>query len=181
MRHCHQSILTSVVLIICLASGSNAKAEGSSSVYTKWDISKCRIQEAGEATQVYTCKGFANIPVMVFNGPDSQILTLGKEDLTADEWPWETPFVFARETVEWRIRDLKGRKVPVAAIVRYDVGAGYAGPFNQRLVVYRITQGRKFCIATMINGNQAHANEEARLVADRIGKSFRCGVDKIEK
>ena len=85
-------------------------------------------------------------------------------------------FNHARPTVEWRIAQIHGRTIPVAAIQRFhlaDPGGGWA---TQILVVSKVGQpeDRSACVIGYVS-----ANEGARRIADRA-PSHDCARDAPE-
>lgn len=186
-----QTGLAAMAIISMTAPGSVLAQQNRNilSTYTKWNIETCHIIEKDEVSKVHSCPGKAGIVIKLFNDPDSLTLSFGKEENTraeiagkiTSEWHWESSFIFAKNTVEWRGYKARSGTTPFAAIVRYDIGKGVGGPFRQKLVVYRIQNDRISCIAAKIDAHQPNANQLARDAADKAGASFRCGIDAFKQ
>lgn len=152
-----------------------AWAAGPSSGYTKHDYPACKRAAFDGVIETRVCTGYGGIPVRWFGEPDGTSIEFGSKG-GADGLGED--FATVGSTIEWRgpVRS-GGVIVPVAAIVRVDVGRSISGPIRRRLLVIHKLEDTGSCIAAIVDAGTAGANERARKAADEIVPTFRCGVD----
>lgn len=89
-------------------------------------------------------------------------------------------FNYAHGTVEWRMGQVAGKRVPVAAIQRFYLADANGAWKTQILVVSKVGQPRsgEACVIGYVSANEgAAANRRAQELSNNAA-SFRCGRDK---
>jgi len=143
--------------------------------YTTHDYEQCPLVREYQDAQERRCEGLGSIGVNYHNASDASLVDFGAKGSTGD-WPGQS-FVFPAETIEWRGATKAGVLIPFAAIVRYDMGQSIGGPFRPSLVVYRLEDDSRSCVAATVDGRRAGAEAAARKLADTFARTFRCGRD----
>lgn len=164
-----------ILILILLASGVVASAQGVQSVYTTFNYKKCKTLEENEEAAGYIlleCPGIAGYKLHV----DSQDLRDGLAIVRPDGSKHELNlgqiggggFSSLGRTVEWRVRREKGKLVPFALIVRFIVSEYVGGDAGSReipyLTVTKITP-QKICLLEPIRAGR-NSNIAARRLAD---------------
>jgi hypothetical protein len=175
-------LLRSLLLLalICLAGASlsntdaqQTSASGSiTSAYTDTSGKGCRTieyhKETGDIVQI--CPGVAGYKLQVEEGDARMSVTVvapGGRKSALSYWNVITHgFSSLGDKAEWRIRQVKGKSVPLALIVRVNASENPEAPekTTSYLAVAKITR-QKTCVTDKI-GPSAQANEEARRAAD---------------
>jgi hypothetical protein len=170
-RESPQMLLKHFLLLSCLilACASTTLAQGVQSVYT--DFKKCKTLERDDDAAGYLleqCPGVAGYRLQVASQDDRQGLTVIKPNGSKHELNFGVigggGFSGLGSKVEWRVKRERGRLVPIALIVRFDVNVGGAEKATSYLTVTKITP-RKICLIDTI-APAPNANEEARRLAD---------------
>jgi hypothetical protein len=171
-----RSVLTAVILVLCLAS---ARAQ---SVYTSPDLDKdCAAVETDEAGGTWKCKGFGEYPVWFSEGDARQSVFLGHVGSWYQKGAWESfgQFNHYGGTVEWLLEN----GAPVAAITRFFVQNSEDPPSKdegQVLVISKVGQpgAGEACVVGYVD---ARANTEPNVLARKVAaekvKSFKCRAD----
>jgi hypothetical protein len=165
-----------LTILVTLGAGPGLGQE-IASAYTRHDYERCALVRIDDPVTVRRCRGYNGIPVLWTNEPDASLIEFGSEGAIEGTYDERFSFAVVQRTVEWRgLR--KGRGLdPFAAIVRFQLCRSIGGPCRPELVVFRI-EGPRSCIAASVAATRADANARARALADRLGRSFRCGSDK---
>ena len=172
------SVLTAA-LGLCL---SPACAETISSVYTSLDLKQCRdvtpkdIEDYGA---VAICPGYDGIDVRVAEG-DLRIFVSYGPGAATQTAAYETvpQFNTIGDTLEWRGAEEGGRWTPFATILRFKWSVD--GKTGSTLVVTKLGKYDSCHVAYVEASGNPHANEEARAIADKDARSFRCRTDKAK-
>ena len=158
---------------LCLLAGATfVNAQSNRSVYTSLSNKACRTikstsDEAG--SYVGICPGVAGYKLQLEEGDlrqNIQIITPKGQKHSLELWSVVgSSFSILGQKAEWRVTTQKGKQVPVALIVRYNV----ADPEDSKkstsyLAVAKIT-AEKICVTDKI-APQANANVAARAAAD---------------
>lgn len=155
-----------------LACATFASAQSNRSVYTSLSTRDCRTIKSTSAeggSYVGVCPGVAGYKLQSEEGDlrqNIQVITPKGEKHSLDLWSVVgSSFSSLGEKAEWRVTTKKGKQVPVALIVRYNV----ANPEDSTkstswLAVAKITAA-KICVTDKV-GPQANANVAARAAAD---------------
>lgn len=158
-----------------LACATLAYAQSNQSVYTSLSTKACRTikataEEAG--SYVGICPGVAGYKLQLEEGDlrqNIQVVNPKGQKHSLELWSVVgSSFSILGQKAEWRVTTQKGKQVPVALIVRYNV----ADPEDSTkstsyLAVARIT-AEKICVTDKI-APQANANVAARAAADSAG------------
>lgn len=176
-----------VIFILLILGPSAAAAAEYSSVYSKLDSTKdCTVfakapEDGGEWANL-TCDGYKGYPVIVYYSDLRESLFYGfppSGDI-APRWESFAGFNATSPTIEWRLRDEAGLKIPFATIHRWTIEEGGA-PKVEVLVIEKVGQidRRDGCMVGYVvaTGNPG-ANEAARKIADTKAQNFNCGSDK---
>ena len=167
-------------LLLLLCGSLAATAAGSiESAYSRHDYERCHKLSDDDPIMERRCEGHAGVPVTWVNEPDSSSVSFGTEGAVGGEFDKRFTFAVAGNVIEWRGPVEKGRIVPYAAIVRYQLCSAIGGPCAPELVVYRLNGTRSSCIAATVNGRRADANATAREVADSFARNFDCEKGKV--
>lgn len=166
--------LTLLITSLLLIAATTASAQSVQSVYTDLDEKKCKTleetsDEGGSSKQ--QCPGVAGYKLLVLEGDLRQTITVIKPDGSEHELDlWNKVggggFSHVGPRAEWRVKMIKGKRVPIALIVRFDVSenAGDATKTTSYLTVTKITP-QKICLTDSVSPQQ-NANAEARRLAD---------------
>lgn len=163
-------------------SSSAACAEEISSVYTPLDFAKCKDatpDDMKEYGSVSICPGHDGIDVRVAEG-DLRIFVSYGPNAATQTAAYETipQFNSIGETLEWRGAKETGTWSPFATIVRFrwDVD----GKKGSTLVVTKLGKDDACHVAYVEATGNPHANDQARMIADRDARAFRCKIDKAK-
>ena len=173
----HRPVLA-LVLLLC---GTHAAAAAGSieSDYSRHDYERCHKLSDDDPIMERRCAGHGGIPVTWVSEPDSSSVSFGTDGAVGGEFDKRFTFAVAGNVIEWRGPVEKGRVVPYAAIVRYQLCSAIGGPCAPELVVYRLNGTRSSCIAATVNGRRADANLRARELADSVAPDFDCEKDRV--
>ena len=165
---------------LCLVASCPAHAGQVSSVYTTYDITKCKriTPPAEEFSGGFLCKGFKDNKVYWAEGDLRAGVGFGKSpDGHCSVQQSFGGFNSVDSKVEWR---LDGGK-PFATIQRWRVSYDpeNADKIKTWLVVNRLEQNES-CIAALVEGALPAANEKARAAADGLARSFNCEQDEAK-
>jgi hypothetical protein len=170
MRAKHSLIL----VLILLASGVVASAQGVQSIYTKLNGKQCKIIEEDEESAGYMlerCPGVAGYKLHVRSQDLRQGVSVIKPDGSEHElnlgYIGGGGFSFIGDKAEWRVRRERGKLVPIALILRITVSQ-YRGADDSKdipyLTVTKITP-QKICMLEPTPAGR-NANVAARRLAD---------------
>jgi hypothetical protein len=164
---------------VLLGGAQIVPASSIESAYSRHDYESC--QKLGDDDPILErrCAGHDGIPVTWVSEPDSSSVSFGSEGALGGEFDKRFTFAVAGNVIEWRGPVEKGRVVPYAAIVRYQLCRAIGGPCLPELVVYRLNAKRSSCIAATVNGRRTDANIRAREMADGFARGFDCEKDKV--
>src|SRR5688572_11146680 len=149
-----------------------ASAQSNRSVYTNVGEKSCRTikSDASEAgSYVGLCRGVSGYKLQVEEGDlrqNIQVITPAGQKHSLDLWTVVgSSFSSLGDKAEWRVKTQKGKQVPVALVLRYNV----ANPEDSTkstsyLAVAKITP-TKICVTDKI-APQANAYASARTAAD---------------
>ncbi|HEX8708360.1 MAG TPA: hypothetical protein VF723_08980 [Pyrinomonadaceae bacterium] len=163
------------LLLICLGAlcAATASAQAIQSVYTDSRGKQCRTLERDDDAAGYLlqqCPGVAGYKVQVMSGDDRQNIIVVKPDGSKHELNFGQigggGFSDVGAKVEWRVARQRGRLVPIALIVRFNISEDSSNPqkITSYLTVTKITP-RKICLIDTVHPGP-NANEEARRLAD---------------
>jgi hypothetical protein len=148
------------------------------SAYTKHDFEKCALVSDQDPVTVRRCPGYAGIPVLWTNEPDSSTIGFGSEGALEDSYDERFAFAVVQSTIEWRGSRRGGGIEPFATIVRFQLCQAIGGPCRPELVLFRLEGKSRSCIAASVSAARADANARARTLADSFVRNFRCGADQ---
>jgi hypothetical protein len=155
-----------MVGMMILAFGNAVAAN--SSQYT--DLDKCKLLEANEQQEWSRelCKGLGGYELERSEGDLRQSITVilpNKKDFPLEFWNISAGFSTLGNKAEWRGAILKGKFVPSAIIVRFNVSENPedSSKITSYLIVAKL--GPKPCITHKILGSKVQ-NLEARAAAD---------------
>ena len=157
-------------LLVCAVCAS---AQSNRSVYTNLGEKSCRTikSDSSEAgSYVGLCGGVGGYKLQVEEGDlrqNIQVITPAGKKHSLDLWTVVgSSFSSLGEKAEWRVRTHRGKVVPVALIVRYNVSnAEDSTKTTSYLAVTKITRS-KICVTEKIAPGAA-ANVTARAAADK--------------
>jgi hypothetical protein len=148
-----------------------ASAQSVESVYTNLGGKTCKILERDAAAAAYRmdqCSGIAGYKVRVTSQDERQGLAIVKPDGSVHEldlgYIGGGGFSYIGPKAEWRVRKQKGKLVPIALIVRFNVSTGGEGKETSYLAVSKITP-QSICYVEAIDPGPS-ANMKARQSAD---------------
>lgn len=149
-----------------------AFAQSNRSIYTNLGEKSCKTikadsSEAGSYEAI--CPGVGGFKLQVEEGDlrqNIQVITPAGQKHSLDLWTVVgSSFSSLGEKAEWRVKTVKGRVVPVALIVRYNLSnPEESTKTTSYLAVTKITAA-KICVTEKI-GPGANANVAARTAAD---------------
>lgn len=148
-------------------------AQSNRSIYTNLAAKNCRTIKAGSSeagSYVGICRGVGGYKLQVEEGDlrqNIQVITPTGQKHSLDLWTVVgSSFSSLGEKAEWRVRTQKGKVVPVALIVRYNLSNPEdSTKTTSYLAVAKITAA-KICVTDKI-GPGAGANVAARVAADK--------------
>jgi hypothetical protein len=147
------------------------------SIYTEYDLSKCRlIAESEEGPFAsYMCKGLGGIDIYFAEGDLRGMVAIGKdpENHCAARQSFG-PFNSANRKIEWRTED--GR--PFAAIQRWHVSDPEESEKSYSWLVVTALGRSESCRVAIIEGALPDANAKAREAADGLARNFDCARDE---
>ncbi len=181
------AVATLALLPLC--SGASAK-EANSSVYERFVFKKCPIIEQGERHSTHRCK-MKKGPDLVFDYHEHGIITYLEPAYSEKRYGEDGFFQRAdsghfgelftnkkgQTTVEWRVRQVKGKWRPFAAIFRTNYGA--TGNSGQRLDVISFDESYA-CLAGYVEASEKNHNVRARELADNALKTSVCAAKARE-
>jgi hypothetical protein len=162
--------LVGFCILICAVSAS---AQSNRSVYTNLGAKNCRTIKADSSeagSYVGICSGVGGYKLQVEEGDlrqNIQVITPGGQKHSLDLWTVVgSSFSSLGEKAEWRVRTQKGKVVPVALIIRYNLSSPEdSTKITSYLAVAKITAS-KICVTDKI-GPGPGANVAARAAADK--------------
>ena len=157
-------------ILICAVSAS---AQSNRSVYTNLGEKSCRTIKADSSnvgSYEAICPGVGGYKLQVEEGDlrqNIQVITPAGQKHSLDLWTVVgSNFSSLGEKAEWRVRTQRGKVVPVALIVRYNLSSPEdATKITSYLAVTKITAA-KICVTDKIAPG-ADANVAARAAADK--------------
>ena len=165
------NLLLIMAFIMALAV-TTASGQAIQSIYT--DLNKnCKTLERDDEAAGYIleqCQGVAGYKILVANGDDRANIEIVKPDGSKHDLNFGqiggAGFSSVGAKAEWRVKREKGKIVPIAIIIRFDLvtDASNPGKTTSYLVVSKITP-QKICRIVQVEPGPK-ANEEARRVAD---------------
>ena len=162
---------TFVVAALAVVAAYAGPAAAQESSYTRHKYEACSRAQSPEpgVIEVRRCQGKSGIAVLWMSEPDSSSVSFGDKSLDEALDLGGAAFEVG-STIEWRT----GRRgsTPVAAIVRYRVGAGVSSLNRSVLVVYRLQPSGGSCVMGVVGGADVNL---ARRVVDQSAGSFVCG------
>jgi hypothetical protein len=161
---------------------SAAGAEEISSVYTELDFAKCKDatpDDMKDYGSISICPGQDGIDVRVAEGDLRMFVSYGPNAATQTA-AYETVSRFNSigETLEWRGAKAAGRWSPFATILRFKWEVD--GEKGSTLVVTKLGADDACHVAYVEAAGNPQANEQARAIADRDARAFRCKIDKAK-
>ena len=162
-----------LVVFCILVGGVSASAQSNRSVYTNLGEKSCKTIKADSSeagSYVGLCGGVGGYKLQVEEGDlrqNIQVITPAGKKHSLDLWTVVgSSFSSLGDKAEWRVRTQKGKVVPVALIVRYNVSSPEdSTKTTSYLAVAKITAA-KICVTDKIAPG-AGANEAARAAADK--------------
>ena len=157
-------------ILVCAVSAS---AQSNRSVYTNLGDKSCRTIKADSSeagSYVGICPGVGGYKLQVEEGDlrqNIQVITPARQKHSLDLWTViGSNFWSLGEKAEWRVRTQRGKLVPVALIVRYNLSSPEdSTKLTSYLAVAKITAS-KICVTDKIAPG-ADANVAARAAADK--------------
>ena len=161
------------VVLCILACAVCASAQSNRSIYTNLGAKNCRTIKADSSeagSYVGICRGVGGYKLQVEEGDlrqNIQVITPAGQKHSLDLWTVVgSSFSSLGEKAEWRVRTQKGKVVPVALIVRYNLSNPEDSTrTTSYLAVTKITAA-KICVTDNIAPG-AGANVAARSAADK--------------
>ena len=161
------------VVFCILVCAVGAYAQSNRSIYTNLGEKSCRTIKAdssGAGSYEAICPGVGGFKLQVEEGDlrqNIQVITPAGQKHSLDLWTVVgSSFSSLGEKAEWRVRTVRGKVVPVALIVRYNVSNPEdSTKTTSYLAVTKITAA-KICVTDKI-GPGAAANMAARTAADK--------------
>ncbi len=164
------------LLAIFLLAGS-AHAETMSSVYSDFDIDKCKkttVSEPDEGGQ-WNCKGIKGFDVFYAEGDLRGTLSFGPNaNYQCSQSQSFGHFNSPGKKIEWRLKNGK----PIATIVRWFTDNGEPGGKQNWLVVTKLN-GKDACRTAIVDTKLSKANLVAQQKADKSA-NFNCEKDTVE-
>lgn len=162
------------VIFLILVCAVCASAQSNRSVYTNLGEKSCKTirldsSEAGSYEGI--CAGVGGYKLQVEEGDlrqNIQVITPTGKKHSLDLWTVVgSSFSSLGDKAEWRVRTQRGKVVPVALIVRYNLSSNPedATKITSYLAVVKITPSR-ICVTEKIAPG-ANANVAARIAADQ--------------
>ena len=174
-RHATNMKITSLgrIIFCILVCTAGASAQSNRSVYTNLGEKHCRTIKAdssGAGSYEAICRGVGGYKLQVEEGDlrqNIQVIAPAGQKHSLDLWTVVgSSFSSLGEKAEWRVRTQRGKVVPVALIVRYNVSNPEdSTKTTSYLAVTKITAA-KICVTDKI-GPGADANVAARAAADK--------------
>ena len=157
-------------ILVCVASAS---AQANRSIYTNLGAKSCRTIKADSSeagSYVGICGGVGGYKLQVEEGDlrqNIQVITPAGQKHSLDLWTVVgSSFSSLGEKAEWRVRTQRGKVVPVALIVRYNLSNPEdSTKITSYLAVTKITAS-KICVTDKIAPGPG-ANVAARAAADK--------------
>jgi hypothetical protein len=148
-------------------------AQSNTSIYTNMGEKSCKTIKAdssGAGSYEAICRGVGGYKLQVEEGDlrqNIQVITPAGQKHSLDLWTVVgSSFSSLGDKAEWRVRTQRGKVVPVALIVRYNVSSPEdSTKTTSYLAVTKITAS-KICVTDKI-GPGADANVAARAAADK--------------
>jgi len=182
------SIAASITII------APAQSQEISSTYTQLDLDNCKLltreelglpaleeDEMGMDGGRWLCVGYNNSIVYVGEGDLRFFVSFGQNAMqeTAASQTL-APFNYLGETLEWRVKNIDGKWVPFATILRWttEIGDG-SMPDGSTLIVTKLEPGNVCQVARIDAKNVTDANQVARDIADTRVDDFNCLSDQI--
>jgi hypothetical protein len=161
---------TTLCILICAVC---VFAQSNRSSYTNLGEKSCKTIKADDSeagSYVGLCRGVGGYKLQVEEGDlrqNIQVITPAGQKHSLELWTVVgSSFSSLGEKAEWRVRTQKGRIVPVALIIRYNVSNPEdSTKTTSYLAVAKITASR-ICVTDKI-GSGAGANVAARAAADK--------------
>ncbi len=164
--------------------------EANSSIYERFVFKKCPIIEQEERASIHRCK-MKKGPDLVFVYHEHGIITYLEPAYSEKRYGEDGFFQRAdsghfgefftnkkgQTTVEWRVRQVKGKWKPFAAIYRTNYGA--AGNAGQRLEVISFDEDYT-CLAGFVEASVKNHNVRARELADDALETSVCAAKARE-
>ena len=172
----HNIILKTTLLVsfLVLIGAASVSAQAIQSVYTEINQKKCKmiaVDPGPGESSTQRCPGVAGYKLLVLEGDLRQSITVIRPDGSKHELNlWSNVggggFSHLGPRAEWRVKNQKGKLVPIALIVRYEVSenAENANKTTSYLTVTKITSGQ-ICLIESISP-RSNQNAEARALAD---------------
>jgi hypothetical protein len=162
---------------LCLIATVPAHAGKISSVYTTYDITKCKriAPPAEEFSGGFLCKGFKGNSIYWAEGDLRAGVGFGKSpDTHCSVQQSFGGFNSVDSKVEWRLDG----GTPYAAIQRWRVS--YDPENSEKIKTWLVVnhlEKAESCMAALIEGSLPDANEKARAAADGLSRTFSCKTD----
>jgi hypothetical protein len=171
------------ILAFLVAGSSIAFAEQITSVYSDFDLKKCKTLELYNGADegeggVWECKGIKGFDVLYLEGDLRGYIAFGPEARSqCTSAQTFGAFNSPGPRIEWRMENGK----PIATILRWltDNGSGEEGAKQNWLVVTKIN-GKDACRTALIDTKYPNANIVARGKADEDSSDFNCEKDVPE-
>ena len=167
-----QALVPLLLLLFPLA----AQAGENTSVYTAFDLEKCRVIEAGDEYVyggTWACDGYGGIDVIQSSVDDRSFSAFGKDGAKHCSFRKTfSPFNTSLSPIEWRLKN--GR--PFAAIERWSVVSDENGNSVTWLAVNALRETDS-CHVHYVSGSYPNANQQARRAADDLAEGFDCEND----
>jgi hypothetical protein len=162
-----------LVVFCILVCALSASAQSNRSVYTNLGEKSCktiRADSSGAGSYEAICRGVGGYKLQVEEGDlrqNIQVITPAGQKHSLDLWTViGSSFSSLGDKAEWRVRTQKGKVVPVALIVRYNLSSPEdSTKTTSYLAVVKITAA-KICVTDKIAPG-AGANVAARAAADK--------------
>ena len=160
---------------------ANLAQAANTSVYTKFDIGKCKVLRAAVPNEEdggsYICPGYKNLKVYFAEGDLRQLIAFGKnpEKHCAAEQTFPQ-FNSVDATIEWRLSNGK----PIATIQRWHVSEPVDSSKTKSWLVVTKLEANNSCHMAIVEGAYPEANAKAREIADKLSPRFQCGVSSEE-
>ena len=168
--------------IFLLLVSANLAQAANTSVYTNFDLKKCKVLRAAvpdeEDGGSYICPGYKNMKVYVAEGDLRTMVAFAKKqpDKTCAAEQTFSQFNSVNSTIEWRLSNGQ----PIATIQRWSVSNNVDSSITKSWLVVTKLELTNSCHMAVVEGASPNANEKARELADKMAPAFECGVTGVE-
>lgn len=168
-------------IFLALLLTANFAQAANTSVYTNFDIKKCKVLSAAvpeeENGGSYICPGYKNLKMYFAEGDLRQLVAFGKnpEKHCASQQTFPQ-FNSVNSTIEWRLNNGK----PIATIQRWGVSDPVDSSRIKNWLVVTKLEASNSCHMAIVEGAFPNANTKAREIADSLATTFKCSSSRAQ-